>query len=512
MDIKALEDIPETDGLFDRRKKILNEIYKTEKSYQHHLVLLKTLFLEPIKISSVLPNYVIDGIFSNIEAIQRVSLHLMELMEAEGVIHALLHLAPYLKLYSLYANNFNKSSKLLEDCLQKYPDFTRLVNFQENREEMQSLKLSALLVTPIQRIPRYRLLVGTLLEKTPSDAIDYAKLNDAHEKLDEVANHINECVRQHENFTKMLSVQNRFVGENKPQIITPGRVFIKEGKLDKVTLKGQSKERTVYLFNDILIVAKNESNGMLSCKEIFTLRKCIVENVLGNKNSGQGLFRLISNSKNSILLCSKDESSSWMCDIKTAIRCLHSDPEYLQSSLQTEIVTPEKPKMKFLRTFKGSTTETRCLLKRQTVYRSQENEGCLSAPSLTSVQTLPNQNPHFYHRNDSLNTTISASMNYTKNRSISPGRNEVFEGSMGTSRKQNWSLSTSSEIESRRPLRSLRNSARHIGSMMNCSEKRKQVSDSSLRPFKRLKSSSSMGIVKNLNKTNQENSNHCCIA
>ena len=173
------------------KKKILNEIYKTEKSYLHHLVLLKTvssiifnifnplelilwhskfsstssslaewlllnklywkynnlvknlqfwwvshliwinislihyftfssnffhaqLFLEPLKISSVLPARHIDGIFSNIEAIHQVSAHLLELMESEGVIHALLNLAPYLKLYSLYANNFNTSNKLLE--------------------------------------------------------------------------------------------------------------------------------------------------------------------------------------------------------------------------------------------------------------------------------------------------------------------------------------------------------------------------------------------------------------
>ena len=35
-------------------------------------------------------------------------------MEDEGIVHALLQLAPYMKLYSFYANNFGNATKLLE--------------------------------------------------------------------------------------------------------------------------------------------------------------------------------------------------------------------------------------------------------------------------------------------------------------------------------------------------------------------------------------------------------------
>lgn len=45
----------------------------------------------------------------------------------------------------------------LKDCMTKYPEFERLVRLQENQEEMESLKLTALLVTPIQRVPRFEL-------------------------------------------------------------------------------------------------------------------------------------------------------------------------------------------------------------------------------------------------------------------------------------------------------------------------------------------------------------------
>ena len=45
---------------------------------------------------------------------------------------------------------------------------------------------------------------------------------DTYCKLDEIATHMNECVRQHENFLTMLSIQNRFTGNQRPMLVVPG--------------------------------------------------------------------------------------------------------------------------------------------------------------------------------------------------------------------------------------------------------------------------------------------------
>ena len=45
---------------------------------------------------------------------------------------------------------------------------------------------------------------------------------DAYDVITNVANHINECVRQHENFQKMLAIQNSFTGNKVPKILEPG--------------------------------------------------------------------------------------------------------------------------------------------------------------------------------------------------------------------------------------------------------------------------------------------------
>ena len=58
---------------------------------------------------SILPDQIHNVIFSNIEAIQNVNRELLVHMETMGIGGAFLALAPFLRLYSTYANNFEKA-------------------------------------------------------------------------------------------------------------------------------------------------------------------------------------------------------------------------------------------------------------------------------------------------------------------------------------------------------------------------------------------------------------------
>lgn len=55
------------------------------------------------------------------------------------------------------------------------PNFAKFIQTQETRPEVQS-KLSALLITPIQRVPRYKLLLKQLCELTTPKDSDYVLL------------------------------------------------------------------------------------------------------------------------------------------------------------------------------------------------------------------------------------------------------------------------------------------------------------------------------------------------
>eukprot|EP00794_Sanderia_malayensis_P017990 gene17990-19786_t len=328
-----------------KRKRIVNEIIESEKSYQHHVSLLISLFLIPIKVGSILPRKVIEDIFGNIEAIHSVNVQLLELMETEDVATALYKLAPFMKLYALYANNFELSNKTLEDHVKKNSDFATFKDLQESREEMGGLKLRALLITPIQRIPRYKLLLENLLEKTTPEHPDYTKLRDACAEVSKVANHINECLRQHENFNRMLGIQKSFNGDGAPKILAPGRKFLREGTLSKVCERGGSKDRMFFLFNDMLIYAKKESSGSYLCRGVFPLINCMVEQVMGGSrgpSEGGSLFKITCKGKSLLLFStSQHNARSWLRDIKDAISELHSNLASLRRGENDPFTPPD---------------------------------------------------------------------------------------------------------------------------------------------------------------------------
>ena len=49
-------------------------------------------------------------------------------------------------------------------------------------------------------------------------------LSEAVDQIGTVAIHINENIRQHENYQKMLSIQNSFIREGSPKILAPGKL------------------------------------------------------------------------------------------------------------------------------------------------------------------------------------------------------------------------------------------------------------------------------------------------
>lgn len=483
-----------------KRKKILNEIYETEKTYQYHLMLLTTLFLEPIKVSSVLTPRLIDGIFSNIEAIQSVSSHLLESMEEQGVAHALLELAPFMKLYSLYANNFDNANKLLEEQQVKNPDFARLLKFQESREEMQSLRFSALLVTPIQRVPRYRLLLENLLSKTFEYDPDFSKLKDAFEKISKVATHINECVRQHENFHKMLSIQNSFTGSTAPKILAPGRYFIREGVVTKISERGRAKEKTLFLFNDLLLCAKKETSCTYRCCDIYPLVNCIIEQVMGNQSNGNGLFKIICKEK-SMLLCSKFEQKSWSHDIKHAVSQLHSN---LASLKRTDYVISSSVPQDLHRfqnkkssSVKGlpSTISSAKLKRLPDLARSCTMQATSS--DLQKRWTCPSIDANGNYIGDANKPSFSFSEDTfhkltcsidTEKSSIMDEKSSKKRSESASSQKANWTLTESSIVESRRPLHALTNGAKKLGCSSTKRKQQRQDQRNSLSPYSKEKS------------------------
>ena len=117
---------------------------------------------------------------------------------------------------------------------------------------------------PVQRIPRYVLLLRELKKFTGADHPEMEALSVALTKIESIGTHINESKRQVEQMSKLLDIQNRL--RNKEFVIfKPDRRLLREGfirRLREEYVLERSREEPhasdvddmlLFLFNDLLL-------------------------------------------------------------------------------------------------------------------------------------------------------------------------------------------------------------------------------------------------------------------
>ena len=130
------------------------------------------------------------------------------------------------------------------------------------------MDLNSFLITPVQRVPRYKLLLEELLKRTPETEPDFQTLKEAFELTKNSAKHNNEMIRQKEMSEKMVTILASFAEGTKLMVnkkvfdlIDPTRSFVREGFLDKLCRRGP-KPFMFWLFSDLL-----ESHSFFDCLE-----------------------------------------------------------------------------------------------------------------------------------------------------------------------------------------------------------------------------------------------------
>ncbi|NXG29160.1 FGD6 protein, partial [Dromaius novaehollandiae] len=175
---------------------------------------------------------------------------------------------PYLKMYSTYIKEFDKNVALLDEQCKKNAGFASVVKDFEMSPRCASLALKHYLLKPVQRIPQYRLLLTDYLKNLLEESADYRDTQDALAVVIEVANHANDIMKQGDNFQKLMQIQYSLNGHH--EIVQPGRVFLKEGTLMKLSRKVM-QPRMFFLFNDALLYTTPVQSGMYKLNNMLSL-------------------------------------------------------------------------------------------------------------------------------------------------------------------------------------------------------------------------------------------------
>eukprot|EP01116_Phalansterium_solitarium_P015684 TRINITY_DN3488_c2_g1_i1.p3 TRINITY_DN3488_c2_g1~~TRINITY_DN3488_c2_g1_i1.p3 ORF type:complete len:351 (+),score=150.07 TRINITY_DN3488_c2_g1_i1:1271-2323(+) len=197
------------------RNRCAREMLDTERAYCRSLQLVHDVYLRPLKAQPYVDADDVAAIFSNWELIMKLNGTLLESLEnrigaehwhsRQTVAGEFLRMAPWLKVYIQYVNNYNRAMSTLHELGRDEPRFTEFLRAAKTKAE--AMELAAYLIMPVQRIPRYILLLQDLRAHTLPSHPDFDSLALALAKLQEVAATINESNRRAESMSRILRLQ-----------------------------------------------------------------------------------------------------------------------------------------------------------------------------------------------------------------------------------------------------------------------------------------------------------------
>jgi hypothetical protein len=250
------------------RTKVAFEIESTEQSFVESLEALVRLYLQPLQTAAdsddpILDKDEVSALFSNIHSICTLNKKFLSDFSArlQGwdnnatcIGDIFVSFAPIFKMYTQYVGNHDAASELLKKHERDNRRFRELLETNLTRPENRNLSLASYFIMPIQRIPRYKLLIEELLRNTDDNHPDYASLLKGLDAVSAVARHINAEMHAQENRAAIVRIQNEF--SHQVSFVQPHRRFIKQGTMTK-KCRNSDKVYEFFLFNDCQSMESN---------------------------------------------------------------------------------------------------------------------------------------------------------------------------------------------------------------------------------------------------------------
>lgn len=251
---------------------VLNEILNTERDYVRTLFFLQSAFLHRLKQTPddqqcLSPEHV-KILFSNIEDILELHKEVLSAVEASlspepqpqhALGHVFLQFKESFSVYGEYCSNHEKALRLLME-LNKIPHMrTFLLHCMLlGGKKSTDIPLEGYLLTPIQRICKYPLLLKELLKRTPKKHADYPAVEEALQAMKAVCSNINETKRQMEKLEALEQLQSHIEGWEGTNLTDICTELLLHGNLLKISA-GNIQERVFFLFDNLLVYCKRKS-------------------------------------------------------------------------------------------------------------------------------------------------------------------------------------------------------------------------------------------------------------
>uniref|UniRef100_UPI0037E8C8AB FERM, ARHGEF and pleckstrin domain-containing protein 2 isoform X1 n=1 Tax=Semicossyphus pulcher TaxID=241346 RepID=UPI0037E8C8AB len=318
----------------DKAYFIAKEILTTERTYLKDLEVITVWFRSAVIKENAMPEGLMTLLFSNIDPIyefhrgflkeldQRLALwegrsnaHVKGDYQRIGDVMlrnmcALKEFTSYLQKHDEVLTELEKATKRLKKLETVYKEF--------ELQKVCYLPLNTFLLKPIQRLMHYKLILERLCKHYSPSHRDHDDCKEALKEVAEIATQLQSSLIRLENFQKLTELQRDLIGiEN---LTAPGREFIREGCLYKLTKKGL-QQRMFFLFSDMLLYT---SKGVTATNQFkvhgqLPLHGMIVEES-ENEWSVPHCFTIYSAQRTIVVAASsKVEMGKWIEDLNLAI-------------------------------------------------------------------------------------------------------------------------------------------------------------------------------------------------
>ncbi|XP_036414856.1 FYVE, RhoGEF and PH domain-containing protein 5 isoform X1 [Colossoma macropomum] len=186
-------------------------------------------------------------------------------------------------VFTTYINEYDRNMALLEESCRRSQAFADIVKqFEQQNAEGVQVPVKHQLQQVIVRVLQYRMLLTDYLNNLSPDSKEYEDTQAALVIVSEIADQANDSLKEGENLLRLVHIESSVKG--KRALLQPGRVFVKEGTLMKVSRKSR-QPRHLFLMNDVMLYTYPQQDGKYRLKNTLPLSgmkvsKPVVDNVL----------------------------------------------------------------------------------------------------------------------------------------------------------------------------------------------------------------------------------------
>ncbi|KAJ3433515.1 faciogenital dysplasia protein [Anaeramoeba flamelloides] len=257
-----------------KKYKLFEELIETEFSYitsiQQMISISKSLKKEDI-LNKVQAKEIFGGLKAILQFNQIFYKELFVLFKSWNcncVLYVKLSkLIPYMGVYVPYINNYEQKFELIQRHKSKCENFKKFL--KQVPQQTNNLSLESLLIMPVQRLPRYVLLMKQIAQISSGN--ERAELFKIVKTIKSMTHKINNKKKEHSRIMNLIEIEQKITGKNKISLIKPCRYFIKQLKLNFFLSKIPT-ECVLLLFSDVLVICSIEKSYMFHLHENYHLQ------------------------------------------------------------------------------------------------------------------------------------------------------------------------------------------------------------------------------------------------